>query len=56
MARYFFHVMSEHTTYKDEVGRRFCDFEIAKAHAIVIAVELAFRLRGLWWLFGLRDR
>jgi hypothetical protein len=51
MARYFFHVMSEHTTYKDEVGRRFCDFEIAKAHAIVIAVELAldFEDYGGFW-------
>ena len=39
--RYFFHVMSEHTTYKDEVGRSFSNVEIAKAHATVIARELA---------------
>ena len=39
--RYFFHVMSNHTAYKDEVGRSFSDVEIARAHAIVIARELA---------------
>jgi hypothetical protein len=39
--RYFFHVMSDATAYKDEVGRSFSDVEIAKAHAIVIARELA---------------
>jgi hypothetical protein len=38
--RYFFHV-SDHTTYKDEVGRSFSNVEIAKAHATVIARELA---------------
>ena len=41
MVRYFFHVMSNHTTYKDEVGRSFSNVEIAKAHATVIARELA---------------
>jgi hypothetical protein len=41
MVRYFFHVMSDHTTYKDEVGRSFADVEIATAHATVIARELA---------------
>ena len=40
MVRYFFHV-SNHTTYKDEVGRSFSNVEIAKAHATVIARELA---------------
>ena len=41
--RYFFHVMSDHdpTIYKDEVGRSFSDFGIARAHATVIARELA---------------
>jgi hypothetical protein len=38
--RYFFHVMN-HTAYKDEIGRSFSDVEIARAHAIVIARELA---------------
>jgi hypothetical protein len=38
--RYFFHV-SDHTTYKDEVGRSFSNVEIAKAHATDIARELA---------------
>ena len=33
--------MSEHTTYKDEVGRNFADVEIARVHATVIARELA---------------
>ena len=41
MVRYFFHVMSDHTAYKDEVGRSFSNVEIAKAHATVIARELA---------------
>jgi hypothetical protein len=41
MVRYFFHVMSEHTTYKDKVGRSFADVEIARAHATVISSELA---------------
>jgi hypothetical protein len=40
MARYFFHV-SNHTTYKDEVGRSFSGVGIAIAHATVIARELA---------------
>jgi hypothetical protein len=39
--RYFFHVMSDGTAYKDEVGRSFSSAEIAKAHATVIATELA---------------
>ena len=39
--RYFFHVVSDHTTYKDEVGRSFSHVEIATAHATVIARELA---------------
>ena len=38
--RYFFHV-SDHTTYKDEVGRSFSSVESAVAHAFVIARELA---------------
>jgi hypothetical protein len=38
--RYFFHV-SDHTTYKDAVGRSFSSVEIAIAHASVIASELA---------------
>jgi hypothetical protein len=33
--------MSNHTTYKDEVGRSFSAVEIAIAHASVIARELA---------------
>ena len=33
--------MSDHTTYKDEVGRSFSNVEIATAHATVIARELA---------------
>jgi hypothetical protein len=41
MVRYFFHVMSDHTAYRDEVGRSFSNVEIAKAHATVIARELA---------------
>ena len=39
--RYFFHVMSDHTAYKDGVGRSFSHVEIARAHATVIARELA---------------
>jgi hypothetical protein len=39
--RYFFHVASDHTIYKDEVGRNFSNVEIAIAHATVIARELA---------------
>ena len=39
--RYFFHVMSDGTAYKDAVGRSFSDVEIARAHATVIARELA---------------
>jgi hypothetical protein len=41
MVRYFFHVMSDHTAYKDEVGRSFSIVEIAIAHATVIAREIA---------------
>jgi hypothetical protein len=48
--RYFFHVMSDHTAYKDGVGRSFSHVEIARAHATVIAREL--RGRELCWLFG----
>lgn len=33
--------MSDGTAYKDEVGRSFSNVEIAKAHATVIARELA---------------
>ena len=40
MARYFFHV-SDWDFYRDEVGRRFSDPEDAKAHAAVVARELA---------------
>ena len=40
MARYFFHV-SDSDTFKDVVGRRFSDPEDAKAHAAVVAKELA---------------
>jgi hypothetical protein len=40
MARYFFHVRNS-DTFKDEVGRRFSNREHAKAHAAVIANELA---------------
>jgi hypothetical protein len=40
MVRYFFHVMSDHTTCKGEAGRSFSDFKIATANATVIAREL----------------
>lgn len=40
MPRYFFHV-SNCDTYKDEVGRRFSGPDDAKAHAAVVARELA---------------
>ena len=39
--RYFFHVISDRTPYKDEAGRSFSDFKIATANATVIARELA---------------
>ena len=39
--RYFFHVASDGTAYTDEVGRSFSSVESAKAHAFVIARELA---------------
>ena len=41
MVRYFFHVMSDGTAFKDAVGRSFSSVEIAIAHASVIASELA---------------
>ena len=41
--RYFFHVMSDHTAYKDGVGRSFSHVEIARADATVIARELRGR-------------
>jgi hypothetical protein len=43
MARYFFNVSNKHTFnfFKDEAGRRFADPEDAKAHAVVVANELA---------------
>lgn len=40
--RYFFHVRNGGTVYIDEVGRRFINAGNAKAHAAVIASELAF--------------
>jgi hypothetical protein len=41
MVRYLFHVMSDGYFYRDEVGRRFDHLDDAKAHAAVIARELA---------------
>jgi len=39
--RYFFHVMSGDKAYKDEVGRDFASAGGARAHAGVVASELA---------------
>lgn len=44
--RYFFHVKSAYKTYKDEVGRRFLDVNNARAHAAVIAAELAIEAQN----------
>jgi hypothetical protein len=41
MVRYLFHVMCDGYFYRDEVGRRFDRLDDAKAHAVVIARELA---------------
>jgi hypothetical protein len=43
MARYFFRVSNKHTFkfFKDEAGLRFADPEAAKAHAAIVANELA---------------
>jgi hypothetical protein len=41
MLRYLFHVMSDGYFYRDEVGRHFDHLDDAKAHAAVIARELA---------------
>jgi hypothetical protein len=45
MTRYFFHV-SDWDFYRDEVGRRFPSVEDAKAHAAVVADELAQDANG----------
>lgn len=39
--RYFFHVASGHTLYRDDVGEEFLDIRSAKAYALRIARELA---------------
>ena len=41
MVRYLFHVMCDGYFYRDEVGQRFDYLDDAKAHAVVIARELA---------------
>lgn len=41
MARYFFHVMSDGSACKDERGQNFARAEDARAHAAVVASELA---------------
>jgi hypothetical protein len=41
MVRYFFHVMSDHTTYKDEVGRSFATSKLQQLTPLFIARELA---------------
>ena len=45
--RYFFDVMNEHTTYKDEVGHSFSDFEIAEPTPLSSQASLRQRPRTM---------